>query len=150
MKNFFIIVLLSFSGFAFAEAPQCTIENYRDIVFQDNAVPPKCDLRGADLGSFWPWDGADMRGAKLRGADLRSADLRSANLQWADMRWADMRYADLRWANLRSANLQWADMRWADLRGVDLHNSNLRRAKVTPEQAKILQDQGLTGFEIVE
>ena len=109
MKNFFIIVVLSWSYFAFAEAPQCNINNYRDIVFQNNEEPPKCDLQEADFYN------ADLQGADLRNAILRGADLREADLRWADLR-----------------------------------EANLHRAKVTAEQAKILQAQDLTGFFISE
>lgn len=142
----------------------CTIDNYQDIIYQDYAEPTQCDLQGADLHGanlspkgFWLWKQhadlrhADMRHADLRGANLQNADLSFADLRKADLRGADMRHADLRWASLLLAKLQGADLRLADLREADLReavlrHADLRGAKVTPEQAKLLQYQGLTGF----
>ena len=173
MKNFFIIVLLSWSFLTFAEAPQCTIENYKDIVFQENLEPPRCDLWQANLR------GADLQGADLRGADMRMADLWGANLQNANLQGADLWHVhfwevDLRGANLAHANLRGAHFSDANLRGVDLTQADfgfntcrianqeycgphfygvrldLTGAKVTAKQAEYLQKQDITGFEIVE
>ena len=149
MKNFFIIVLLSFSGLAFAEATQCTIANYRDIVFQDNAEPPQCDLREADL-----------TGANLRDADLRGADLRDARIWDTDLRFADLRDADLRGASFINTDLRFADFRGADLRGVylkgaknlidaNLQGADLRDAIVDRDQVYILIALGVKRFTSV-
>ena len=84
MKSFFIIVLFSFSYLAFAQAPQCTINNYRDIVFQDNVKLPACNLLRANLRE------ADLQGANLAHADLRWANLKNTNLQGADLHNAEV------------------------------------------------------------
>ena len=153
----------------------CTIGNYRDIVFQDNAEPPKCDFWGAKL-RYANLRGADLRGADLfeadlRQADLRGADLREANLRWADLWQANLQGADLRRVKLASTKLKEADLRGADLREVDFGHTNLRyadlrgadlqgarfnkgswrsklyKAKVDCAQAEYLESQGITGFE---
>lgn len=145
---------------------KCTKKNYKDIVFQDNAVPPKCDLRFADL-RFTDLRGADLRGADLQGAILRGAtllfaSLRGAKLLHIDLQGADLRHtnlngADLRGADLRNANLNGADLRGADLRGAKLHSfyttfydADLRGAKITPEQANLIKARYRIGAVIME
>ena len=156
---------------------ECTLNNYRDIVFKDNAEPTKCDLRHADLQGADLQDAnlqlADMFHTNLNIADLREADLQDANLSntnlsGANLQGAKLNNAKIFNANLRGVNLQGADLRNASFNKVDLHGANLRGANlwgadlrntvftgadltgaiVTAKQAKYLQDQGITGFVV--
>ena len=124
---------------------KCTIDNYQDIVFQENAERTKCNLRHADL-SYANLSDADLRRAKVREADLRCADLRRAKVREADLRGADLSYANLWRADLRFADLRYADLRYANLRGADLRGADLREAKVTCAQADNLEARDITGF----
>lgn len=83
MKHFIAIVLLSWSDFVLSQdteqmsqdtppilaGPYCAKDNYRDFIFQDNDIRPRCNLHRANL------QGEDLQGANLRLAILHSANL---------------------------------------------------------------------------
>ena len=77
MKFFFIIILFVLSCLAFSKkpepalnnAPQCTIDNYQDFVFQENNKPTYCEL-----------DFSNLKGQNLQHANLQGALLLGANL----------------------------------------------------------------------
>ena len=125
---------------------KCTIENYKDIVYQDNAEPPKCNLRGANLRGI-DLQKVDFREAYLVMADLFGADLQGADLQGAVLLYANLIYADLRGANLQGANLREASLLGAYLQGADLQGADLTDVRVSCAQAEYLEAQGITGFK---
>ena len=125
----------------------CTIDNYRFFVFQDNKHPTRCHLTGAVL-LYENLQGADLREADLQGADLRSANLRHADLWKADLGAADLRLTNLQGANLRFTSLRSANLRNANLREASLWDTDLTDAKVTAQQAYYLKAQGLKGFVV--
>ena len=148
MKAIFLFIifnlLYSFSSYAMPSCEEAWTQKQKPGFILRSKIFWTNNLKMANLQHM------DLQNEYLGWMDLRGADLREADLQWAILR-----DADLRGANLEGAKLQWADLERADLRGVNLTGVNfqfakLKRAQVTPEQAKYLKSQGLSGFVVVE
>ena len=180
MKTILFLLSLSLVFFVTADQTaegQCNIENYRDFISKPGVH--KCDLESEILKDKYLFDmmespldypfanfsGANLRFAELReanlpGADFSKADLTGAILIVANLTGANFTGADMVGVNLYRANLTGADFRGADLTfaylikadltGADFRGADLTRAKVTPEQAKYLKAQDLSGFVVVK
>ena len=89
--------------------------------------------------------------AGIFACNLQKTDLRYRNFKGADLRQSIGQGTDFRLTNLYDARFEGADLRNADFRGADLRQADFSQAKmngakVSPEQAKLLTAQGLSGF----